>query len=154
MFLRSPFNGPRSPLCGKKPSTGLSRPVSHITFPNQHMETSLTNQPAFRLIRLLALAVGIVLYGCSSMGSAPEEPLAEAIPITPGVILTGSWAEQQQARQIQTAGVSGTQTQLSAFERQSQELDRRIKALRRQSRELERLKKEIKDILESTQPAP
>lgn len=103
---------------------------------------------------MLALAGGIVLNGCSSIGRAPEEPLAEAIPLTPGVVLTGSWAEQQQTNQIQTAGVSGAQTQLSAFERQSQELDRRIKLLRRQSRELERLKKEIKDIIESVPQTP
>ncbi len=114
----------------------------------------MTHQPAFRLTKLTALTLAIFLYGCSSIGSAPEEPLAEAIPLTPGVILTGSWAEQQQANQIQTAGVTGTPTQLSAFESQSQELDRRIKALRRQSRELERLKKEIKDIIESAPQAP
>jgi hypothetical protein len=117
-------------------------------------ETILTHKPAFRRIRLTTLALGSFLYGCSSVGSAPEEPLAEAIPITPGVILTGSWAEKHQANQIQTAGITGSQNQLSAFERQSQELDRRIKALRRQSRELERLKKEIKAIIESAPQAP
>lgn len=114
----------------------------------------MTHQPAVRLIRLPTLVLGIFLSGCTSIGAPPEEPLAEAIPLTPGVILTGDWAERQQANQIQTAGVAGAQTELSAFEAQSQELDRRIKALRRQSRELERLKKEIKDIIQSAPQAP
>ncbi len=114
----------------------------------------MTHQPQLRLTTPLALCLAMLAYGCSTVGSAPDEPLAETIPLTQGVVLTGDWAKHQQANQIQTAGVVGVRTQLSAFEAQSQELDRRIKALRRQSRELERLKKEIKDILRSAPQAP
>ncbi len=98
-----------------------------------------------RTATLLLAAAVTLLPACARLGSAPAEPLAEDIPLTPGVTVQGSWSR---------SGSDAAGVQASLAEQQSRELDRRIRELRRQQGELEKLKDEIKAILQSAPRQP
>ena len=94
--------------------------------------------------------MAVALLGCARLGSIPEEPLAEDIPLSPGVTVTANWTKPSEARRPKSAKAgSEDAAQTSLATQQSEELDRRIRELRRQRGELEKLKEEIKEILKS-----
>ncbi len=99
---------------------------------------------AVRAGTLLAAALPLIA-GCAGLSSSPAEPLAEEIPLTPGITVDGTWRQKQ---------AINASARASLAEQQSQELDRRIRELRRQQGELEKLKQEIKDILQSVPRQP
>jgi len=105
---------------------------------------------ASRFIILGPLVLAVSLFGCARMGSVPQEPLAEDIPLTPGVTVTANWTKPPKAHpDAKSAKTPQDAAQTSLAAQQSEELDRRIRELRRQRGELDKLKEEIKEILES-----
>ncbi len=101
----------------------------------------MTRRRSTELFGRFALALAVVMAGCSTMTASTYEPLAEAVPQTTGVTVGG-------------AGTPLYRPSGDELDRQSRELERRISEVKRQRRELERITEEIRAVLKSIPREP